>query len=135
MTLAALYATAMSGVLEDLVLFSCEALREWLILLEYTPFVYQPSPTVLYAKGTQEERMRSYLMGLVQCGGPVSEAEAATNASGGGHGSWRLFRIPSSAAIKTHVLEDHHACLQVDRRFGSQTTLASLAALYVCCPL
>ena len=71
MTLAALYATAMSGVLEDLVLFSYEALREWLILLKYTPFVYQPSPTVLYAKGTQEERMRSYLMGLVQCGGPV----------------------------------------------------------------
>lgn len=62
-------------------------MSEWLILLEYTPFVYQPSPTVLYAKGTQEERMRSYLMGLVQCGGPVSEAEAeaATNASGGGH--------------------------------------------------
>jgi hypothetical protein len=83
--------------------------------------------------------MRSYLMGLVQCGGPVSEAEAeaeaATNASGGGHGSWRLFRIPSSAAVKAHVLKDHHACLQVDRRFGSQTTLASLAALYVCCPL
>jgi len=79
--------------------------------------------------------MRSYLMGLVQCGGPVSEAEAATNASGGGHGSWRLFWIPSSAAVKAHVLKDHHACLQVDRRFGSQTTLASLAALYVCCPL
>ena len=38
----------MSGVMETLsVLFSCEALRGWLILCEYTAFVYQPSPTVL----------------------------------------------------------------------------------------
>jgi hypothetical protein len=66
---------------------------------------------------------------------PEAEAEAAISTSGGGHGSRRLFRIPSSAAIKTHVLKDHHASLQVDCRFGSQTTLASLASLYVCCPL
>ena len=73
--------------------------------------------------------------GLANSVARSAEAEAAISTSGGGHRSRRLFWIPSSAAIKTHVLKDHHACLQVDRRFGSQTTLASLAALYVCCPL
>ena len=86
-------------------------------------------------EGRQEYEAHFEGIGQIRGRGLEAEAEAAIRTSGGGHGSWRLFRIPSSAAIKTHVLKDHHACLQVDRRFGSQTTLASLAALYVCCPL
>jgi len=62
-------------------------------------------------------------------------SEVATRASGGSHGPRRLFGVPPPAAVKAHVLKNHHARLQVDRRFGSQTTLASLAALYVGCPL
>ena len=52
-----------------------------------------------------------------------------------GHRPGCLLRVPPTAAIKTHVLKDHHACLQVDRRFGSKAALASLATLQVSCPL
>jgi len=63
------------------------------------------------------------------------ERRMVGRASGGSHGSGCLFGIPPPAAVKAHVLKNHHARLQVDRCFGSQTPLASLAALYVGCSL
>ena len=93
-------------------------------------------PVAAAKEWKEDKNTKLTLWRIGQLRGPGSaEAEAAISTSGGGHRSRRLFWIPSSAAIKTHVLKDHHACLQVDRRFGSQTTLASLAALYVSCPL
>lgn len=54
---------------------------------------------------------------------------------GSGHWSGCFFRVPPAAAIEAHVLKDDHACLKVDRRFGSKAALAALAALHVVCPL
>ena len=55
--------------------------------------------------------------------------------SGSGHRPWRLFGIPPPAAVEAHILKDDDARLQIDRRFGSKTALASLTMLYVGCPL
>jgi hypothetical protein len=55
--------------------------------------------------------------------------------SGSGHRPWGLFRIPPAAAVKADILKDDDAGLQVDRRFGSKTALASLTTLDVSCSL
>jgi hypothetical protein len=52
-----------------------------------------------------------------------------------GHRPRRFFGIPTTAAIEAHVLKDHHACLQVNRRFGPKAALATLTALHISCPL
>ena len=62
-------------------------------------------------------------------------APHGNSALGGGHWSRRLFRIPSPAAVEADILKDHDACLEIDRRFGSQAALTSLTALDVGCAL
>jgi hypothetical protein len=51
--------------------------------------------------------------------------------SGSGHRPWGFFGVPPPAAVKAHVLKDHNAGLQIDRRLRSKTSLASLTTLYV----
>jgi hypothetical protein len=51
--------------------------------------------------------------------------------SGSGHRPWSFFGVPPPAAVEAHVLKDHDAGLQINRRLRSKTSLASLATLYI----
>jgi len=44
--------------------------------------------------------------------------------SGGGQRSRFFFRMPSTATVDAHILENHDASVEINRRFGSETSLA-----------
>jgi hypothetical protein len=44
--------------------------------------------------------------------------------SGGSQRSRFLFRMPSAATVDAHILENHDASVEINRSFGSKTSLA-----------